>query len=138
MADVSVTAAEVLPEVPGTILDNTRLFGATVTAGQAVYLDTTTNTWKLADANSSAATATVGGIAMNGGAAGQVASIAVAGTLDPGFTVTVGAVYVASATAGGIAPVADLTTGWRTTVLGVGITASQLKLILVNSGVAVP
>jgi hypothetical protein len=136
MADVSVTAAEVLSD-SGTVSTN-GILGATVTAGQVVYLDSTVNTWKLADANDSAATAAGRGIALNGGVAGQPVTVCNSGTLDPGFTVTVGAVYVISATPGGIAPVADLTTGWRTTVLAIGITASQLRLHIWASGVAVP
>lgn len=136
MADVSVTAAEVLPDSGSVLIDG--ILGATVTAGQTVYLDSSTSTYKLADANASALTSTVVGIAMNGGATGQYVRVCKSGTLDPGFTVTVGTIYVQSATAGGIAPAADLATGYYTTILGVGITASQLRLIMVNSGVAVP
>jgi hypothetical protein len=137
MADVTVVATEVLAD-SGTISTD-GILGATVTAGQTVYLDTTTNTFKLADANASAATATVKGIALNGGVSGQPVKVAIGGgTLDPGFTVTVGTVYVQSATAGGIAPVADLASGHYVCVLGVGITASQLSLVVKNAGVAVP
>jgi hypothetical protein len=136
MADVTVTAAEVLPDAGTQTIQG--ILGATVTAGQTVYLDASTNTWKLADANASALTANCKGIAMNGGVAGQPVTVCNGGTLDPGFTVTVGTVYVLSATAGGIAPADDLTTGMYTTILGVGITASQLKLQILASGVAVP
>ena len=137
MADVTVVAAEVLPDSGTAVVYGT--LGGTVTAGQLVYLDTSTNTYKLADANSSAATATVAGIAMNGGVTGQPVAIAPNNcTLDPGFTVTVGTVYVCSATPGGIAPAADLTSGWRASIVGVGITASQLALRIYNSSAAVP
>lgn len=139
MAAVTVTAAEVLPIAGSTIIDKTRNFGATVTAGQAVYLDTSTDTWKLADANLSAAASKLGGIAVNGGASGQPAAVATAGTLDPGFTVTVGTIYVLGGTAAGdINPAADLAQGWYVNVVGVGITASVLKLAIVNAEVAVP
>lgn len=127
MADVTVVAAEVLPD-SGTVTTGGTL-GGTVTAGQSVYLDSTTNTWKAADANSTAATAAAKGISMTGGVSGQPCVICTGGTLDPGFTVDVAKVYVVSATAGGIAPVADLVQGWRTTILGVGITASQLQIL---------
>lgn len=137
MADVVVTAAEVLPDASTQIIDV--IFGATVTAGQTIYLDAADgNKAKLADANASAAAAATKGIAMNGGAAGQPGKMAIAGTLDPGFTVGVGSIYVQSANAGAIAPVADLASGHFVTVLGVGITASQLALIMKNAGVAVP
>lgn len=128
MADETVVAAEVLLDGTNTITVS-GLLGATVTAGQTVYLDTTTSTYKLADANASATTAAVAGIAMNGGVSGQPVVVAIGGTLDPGFTVGVGEIYVQSATAGGIAPRADLTTGWYTSVLGFGITASSLRLL---------
>lgn len=136
MADVTVVAAEVLPD-SGTAT-STGTLGGTVTAGQTVYKDSSGN-FQAADANASATTATVAGIAMTGGVSGQPFIYTSADcTLDPGFTVTVGAVYVQSATAGGIAPVADLTTGWRTSIIGVGLTASQLKVKIYNSLTAVP
>lgn len=127
MADETVVAAEVLVD-SGTITTD-GILGATVTAGQTVYLDSATNTYKLADANASATTAAVVGIALNGGGSGQPVKVAIGGTMDPGFTVAVGEIYVQSANAGGIAPRADLASGWYTSVLGLGITASQLKLI---------
>jgi hypothetical protein len=136
--DVSVTAAEVLPD-SGTRTEAGTL-GAVVTAGQLVYKDTSdSGKFKLCDSDASAAAATVYGIALNGGAAAQPVVVAINGsTLDPGFTVTVGAVYVVSDTAGGIMPVADLETGDFTSVIGVGITASKIQLTFINSGVAVP
>jgi len=51
---------------------------------------------------------------------------------------TVGEVYVVSATAGGIAPVGDLTTGNYVTVLGVATTTSNLQLGTIYSATAKP
>jgi hypothetical protein len=136
MADVSVTAASVVKASDTQMIDG--ILGATVTAGQTLYLDVTTNTWKLADANASVTTATVGGIAMNGGSSGQPVKVANGGSLNPGFTVVVGTTYVQSATPGAIAPIADIASGYYPTIIGVGITASNLALILKNAGVAVP
>lgn len=135
MADVSVTAANVQPGTDTQYLDGT--LGATVTAGQTVYLDSVTNTYKLADANASAATAAVKGIAMNGGASGQPVKVAIGGSINPGFTVTVGTTYVQSATAGAICPHADLASGHYPFVLGFGITTSSLKLVMKGAGVAI-
>lgn len=135
MADVSVTATSVAV-ASDTVIER-GFAGATITAGQTVYLSSS-GTWLLADANASATTANVQGIALNGAASGQPVAVAVGGSLNPGFTVTVGAVYVLSATAGGIAPVADLATGWYTGIVGVGITSSNLRLIMFRAGVAVP
>lgn len=136
MADVTVTAANVVP-ASDTIYGE-GIAGATITAGQTVYLDSATNTIKLADANGSSATADVKGIAMHGASSGQPIKYAVGGSINPGYTVGVGSVYVLSATAGGIAPVADLATGLYPVVLGIGTTASNLKLFLSKGGVAIP
>lgn len=137
MADLTVTATSVLPGTTGADFEM-GVAGATVTAGQTVYLDTSTNTYKLADANASALTAVVRGVALHGASSGQPLRIQRAGVYTAGATVVVGTVYVQSATAGGIAPAADLTTGYYTSVLGVGVTASTLGLSIYNSGVAVP
>lgn len=136
MADVVVTAANVLPDTTTQTLDG--ILGYTATAGETVYQDTADGKFKAADANASAATATVKGILLNGGSNGQPCKVAIANSFNPGFTVTVGAIYVQSANPGKIAPAADLLTGMFTTIIGVGLTASSLKLLCVNSGVAVP
>lgn len=137
MADVSVTAANVAPILTGsnpTQIEN-GIFGATVTAGQLVYLDTTTNTYKLCDANASALTSVLRGVALNGGVSGQPAAVGVGGTYTCGFTATAGAIYVASATAGGIAPTTDLGAGVYTSILGVALTTAIMQLRIINSGV---
>lgn len=115
MADISVTAGSVVASAGAVKLQGTA--GATITAGQALYLDSTTNTLKLADADSSAATANCVGIALNGGSSGQPITYT---NDDPDFTpgatlslsvATVKGVYILSATAGGIAPAVDLAAG---------------------------
>ena len=136
MADVVVTAAEVLPTTATQKTQGTA--GATITAGQTVYLDSSDNKYKLADADASATTAAVVGIALNNAADGQPLTIAIGGSLDPGFTVTVGTIYVQSGTAGGIAPAADLASLDYVTIIGIGLTAASLSLAIKASGVAVP
>jgi hypothetical protein len=140
MADVAVTANEVLPDSGTQVFQGT--LGGTVTAGQAVYRNASGQILA-ADANASAAASAVIGIALTGGVSGQ--SVLVADglrpggcTLDPGFTVGVGTPYFLSATAGGICPAADLATGMYPALLGFGVTASQLKLQIVRPGVAIP
>lgn len=141
MADVLVTAANVARISGSGVGIDTQIdqgyLGTTVTAGQVVYKDSN-GVYQLADANLSAAAAAATGIALNGGASGQPVAVAYAGTLTPGFTATVGTIYVLSGTAGGIAPAADLVTGWRTTIIGVGLTSSTISLVFHRSGVAVP
>lgn len=133
MADATVTAANVQPTSSTVAVQRT--FGATVTAGQTVYEDATDNRHcKLADADDTAATAAAIGIALNGGSDGQPGNIATEGELDPGFTATEGVLYVVSATAGGIAPIADLVTGDYVTILGVGNSDGNIDLSVFASG----
>lgn len=137
MADLTITATSVVQGASGiSVLDG--ILGASVTAGQSVYLDTAASTYKLADANASSTTAQTAGIALNGGASGQPVKVLASGPITIGATVTVGTIYVQSATAGGIAPAADLATGHYVTILGVGISASQIQVGISKSGVAVP
>jgi hypothetical protein len=49
-------------------------------------------------------------------------------TLGAAAAPTVGIIYCVSATAGGIAPSADLTTGDYVTILGVGATTNRLAV----------
>jgi hypothetical protein len=111
-ADVTITPASVLPGANAKTTLGTA--GATITAGQFLYFDSTAQTWNLADANASTTTAAVAGLAASGGAAGQqIIVVLYDDDLTVGGTLSTSApIYVLSGTAGGIAPVADLTTGW--------------------------
>lgn len=135
MPDASVTAANVQPTASTTTVQRT--FGATVTAGQAVYEDASDSRHcKLAEADnaSGAAVAACTGIALNGGADGQPGTIATDGEYDPGFTATEGETYVLSATPGGIAPITDLVTGDYVTILGIGNSNGNIDLDIFASG----
>lgn len=133
MAALTITAANVA-WVSGT-KDSTYNAGVAITAGQAVYLDTATSTWKLADADASAATATCGGIALNTGVVGQPLTVQTDGTLTIGATMTLGEVYFVSVTAGAIIPAADLATPARTSIIGVATSTTVMTLRLYYSGV---
>lgn len=134
MSDLSITAANVAAGTAAVTVDGTA--GATITAGQCVYLDSTTSTYKLCDADSAtAAVRAPAGVSLNGASSGQPIKIQTGGNINPGATVVVGQIYVPSATAGGIAPVTDLTTGWYTSILGVATTTSNIKLAI-NPAVA--
>ena len=128
MADVAITAANVA-KVSGSTTTDTGIAGATITAGQLVYLDSGTNTIKLADSNLSQAAANTIGIALHGSLSGQPIQYAIGGDITIGGTVTVAGVYVTSANAGGLAPVADLVSGMYTKVIGVGLSATVLSII---------
>lgn len=143
MADLSITAANVV-RVSGNVRNGTA--GATITAGKAVYFDSSTGTWKLAvvDGTGSPTANTSGanglGIALNGASSGQPLTVQIDGVINPGGTVTVGTIYVCSAAAaGGIAPSADLSgvDNDLVSILGVGTSTSQITLGVLASGAAV-
>jgi hypothetical protein len=136
-ADLTITAASVVPGV-NAVIDKTRNAGATITAGQAVYLDTN-NLWQLANAAGAAALRQAQGIALNSASSSQPLAVQTAGQITIGATVVVGKVYVLSgANAGGVAPSTDLVTGWYTNTLGIGISTTVIALQFQYGGVAVP
>lgn len=134
MADVSVTAANVV--AGATAQKRTGIAGATITAGQPVYEDSSDSyKFKLADANASAATSNVVGIALHGASSGQPLTIVTEDDdFTPGFTLDLTGAgapktfYFLSATAGGICPVTDLTTGYYPVFLMTAKSASKAVL----------
>ena len=132
MADISVTAASVAPGANCQTASGTA--GATITAGQVLYVDTAdSNKLKLADADLSSLGATIAGISLHGASSGQPITYATAGAVTFNAVLTASKAYILSATAGGIAPIADHTTGWRMSVLGVALTTTSLRLLIYNS-----
>lgn len=135
MADISITAANVLASATGRVVHGAA--GATITAGQAVYLDTADGRYKLADSNgASALIRTPVGIALNGAANGQPLAVQNSGPITIGGTLTAGVAYYLSDTPGGICPVADVGSGEYATVLGIATSTSVLDLNIQASGVA--
>lgn len=125
----SVTAAASAKKTSGTA-------GATITAGQVVYLDTTDSRLKLADADA----AGVGSIpafyiALNGASNGQPLAVISEGDLTLGAVMTAGTSYYLSPTAGGIAPHADILSGDNVVFLGVAKSTSVLAVKPIISGV---
>ena len=131
--DISVTPANVAQGSNAII--GTGTAGETILAGKSIYKDTSDGKYKLADADA-AATAEAAGIALNGASDTQPIDFVKFGDIDPGGTVVVGELYMVSKTAGGIAPITDLGQGDYATVLGIGTTASNIKIKIVTSGVA--
>lgn len=138
MTDLSITAASV---VAGSNA-NTELgtAGETITAGQVVYRDSTTGKYMKADNNSATAEARVPrGVALNGAALNQPLVIQKSGDITIGASLTAGAAYYLSETAGGICPVADISTaGEYYVLLGLATSTAVLAIDIQNSGVAVP
>lgn len=140
MADISVTAGSVIAGDDARIANGTA--GATITAGQTVAKNTTSGKWVLAEADAATTAAMIAGsggvgIALNGASDGQPIQVQIEGDINPGGTVTIGEIYCVSPTAGGIAPFSDLLTDDYVTVLGVGTTASNIKMLPIVSGVQV-
>jgi hypothetical protein len=135
MADLTITAASVIADPSARVAHGHA--GVTVTAGQVVYLDPVTNTYKLADANSATAAArSPAGIALNPAAAGQTLGVAESGLVTIGATLTAGVTYYLSGTPGGIRLVADNTTGDYPSILGIAASTTVLKLKIQEAGVA--
>lgn len=134
MADLSVTAANV---VPGSgAKTESGIAGATITAGQVVYKDSSDNKFKLADTDSAtAAVRSPYGIALNGASNGQTLGVLTMGAMTIGATVTAGVFYYLSGTAGGICPVADVAAGDYPCIIGSASSASVLNVHIVESGV---
>lgn len=133
MADLSITAANVLKD--GSAGTTSGTAGVTILAGEALYLDSVTNTLKLAVATSAAAAAFVG-IALHGAAAGQPITYITGGLLTIGATVALGQVYCVSATAGKICPYGDLVSTNFVSIIGIPTTTAILLVKSNVSGIA--
>lgn len=141
MANITITAANV-QKTSTTVFDRGTA-GGTITAGMPLYKDSTaSNTLKACDADASQAAAAIVGIALNGGASGQTIEYATGGDVDFGAaTFALGTVYVCSATAGAIAPSADLDTSTATnygSLVGIASSATNIKLAIMASGAINP
>lgn len=136
MADLTLTAANVLAGSNATT--NLGTAGATITAGQVVYFDDTTNTYKLADTDSATAAArSPAGFALNGASSGQPLMVLTDGDLTLGAVLTAGVAYYLSGNPGGICPVADVAAGDYPVILGMAKSTSVLAIKIVEAGVAI-
>jgi hypothetical protein len=137
MTAISITAANVQPGSDTVIVQGFALVA--LTAGQTVYRDPTTGKFGLCDVDhATAANRELYGVALNTAGINQPVSIARAGLVTIGGTVVVGTVYVAGATAGAINPTTDLASGWYTATVGVGYSATQIRMGIINGGAPVP
>ena len=139
MADLSVTATQILAGADADFFDGTA--GATITAGQVVYLDSIDALLKLADSDASLAKANCKGLALHGASSGQPLRIQTGGTitLGAGAAPVVGKVYKLSIIPGGISPIEDMDAGGMyDSNIGVGGALNTVKLSLFASGEIVP
>lgn len=136
MADLSITAANVAKGTNAVTATGTA--GATITAGQPLYADPNASfTLKPAQATSATASKVIG-ISLHAALSGQPVTYLTGGQYNPGATLTVGIIYALSATAGAIAPNADLASTNYVTKLGIALTASSMDVLIHNSNTAKP
>lgn len=135
MADLSITAGNVIAGANASTRNG--IAGATITAGQVLIKNATTDRYVLADADAAGA-ATVANfyIALNNASNGQPISVLRSGDITIGATVTAGTAYYLSDEPGGIAPLADLLTGDVVVFLGIAKSASVIAFQPVSSGTA--
>ncbi|MDW9600435.1 hypothetical protein GOA86_19010 [Sinorhizobium meliloti] len=132
MVDIVVTPGSV---VPGTnSARDIGTAGETITAGQSIYLDATTNKWMKSD-NNGTGTRQVHGIALNGASLNQPVSVHKAGDITIGATLVAGTDYWLSGTAGGLCPRADLATGMDAVQVGIAKSTTVLAVDIQDPGV---
>jgi hypothetical protein len=138
MADISITAASVLASSTATISKQYN-FGATVTAGQTVYLNAS-NQWVLLDLNAAATgngITDVRGVALNGGASGQPAAVVIEDSdFTPGGTLTNGSAVYGSTNAGGVTHDVPASGSYPVS-LGLAKSTTKMVLKIVASGAVI-
>jgi len=116
MADLTITATSVLVGADASVRQG--IAGETITAGQSLYIKAAdSKLWK-AQSDGTLEEATCAGVALNGAAVNQTVAYAEGGTINIGGTTAKTTTYVVSATAGGIAPQADLIATNRISYVG--------------------
>ena len=132
MADLSITAASVIPDAGFTYRD--LIAAGTLTAGQPVYIDSSNSNKATTASTTNATTANVVGITLHGASVNQPIRVMTGGTYAVGAAVLVGVPYFNSDNAGGIAVLADSGTGDYVTVLFMAISTTKGKLCITASG----
>jgi hypothetical protein len=113
--------------------------GEAIVAGDVLYKHAD-GTMRLADANATALTAVVKGIALNSAAAGQPVDFVAADTsLTVGAaSVEVGGIYVLAPTPGKMRLIEEAQAGDRISIVGVGVSATALHVGIVNTAAVIP
>jgi len=136
MADLTITPANVVAAAGATT--RTVTAGETITAGQAVYLESDDSLYWLASNDVDDEEVAVAGISLHGALAGQPLTIITGGNLGlgTGTGLTVGMLIFCSATAGGLAPFADIVSTNRMCMIGFCPAANTLTVSIYNFGIA--
>lgn len=135
MTDLSITAANVVAGSNAEV--DSGIAGEAITAGQAVYVSSSTNRVMKGDSNSATAEARKAkGIALNGAAAGQPVDYIKSGDLTVGAVLTANVPYFMSDTPGGVCPIADVGAGEYLCQLGIAKSTTVLAVNIQATGVA--
>ena len=139
MASLTVTASQVLL-VSGSGIDV--VWDNTVTQGMSVRYAPTTGFWGPAQSDNGTTDSGIYGlgIALTGGSSGQTGKVAGPGCivkLGAGAAPAAGVVFVCGATAGDIAPTADVGSAAYRGIVGVGNGSNNVKVIGVAADVVI-
>lgn len=134
MTVLNITSSNVVAAVGSSLGVGTS--EATITAGDVVYLNTSTGKYALADSDLEPS-AVVAGIALNGASSDQPFDFIKSGTLTVGSVATTGLVYYLSNTAGQFDDAITLQ-GDRVTTLGIGLTSTTISINIHVSGALKP
>ncbi len=137
MSDISITPANVLKSATSQLLQAIAGVAVTITAGQVIYVDPSTNLAVLSDSNGTPPINAVSGIALNGASPSQPVDYVAADTalVLGSATLTSGGTLWLSNTPGGItATYADVASGSTVIVLGVAVSTSAFNFKPVVGG----
>lgn len=135
MADIAITAANVIATGGARQVDG--VAGAAIVAGDMLYRDAATHTYKLADCDSgTAAVRSPAGMALNNAAIGQPIKLAKSGAVTVGAALTAGVTYYLSPTPGKICPIADVQSADYPVIVGIAKSSSILDIRIHEAGVA--
>lgn len=135
MVDIVITPANVVAG-EGAAIDH-GIAGATILAGQAVFLNETSKRYGLADNNAPTPPEIKipKGIALHGASNGQPLAVLRSGEVTIGATLVAGSDYYLGDAPGGICPKADVTTGETVTMIGLAKSTSVLIVNIQRTGV---
>src|SRR5215468_6011725 len=129
MAALTINTANVIRSGSATVFIGTA--GQTITAGQPLYLDTVTTTYKLANCIGASPLNVVAGVAVASANTSQDLPICSRDpNFSPGYAINAGNLAIVGNVAGQINDVADRATGWYVTSLGVGIGNNRINFVI--------
>jgi hypothetical protein len=141
MANLSITEAQVVASTEVGVGFSTAIAGEAIAVGEPCYRKASDSKFYRAKSSGTSEEAEVIGVAVSKAtAAGQKCTVQRNKTVTVGAAASVvaGTVFVLAATAGKIAPAADLAATNKVTVIGVGATGNGITLVNWASGNAVP